>query len=130
MNLDEVELKIKEAIQSQQPVWLGVWADIAGDYPVWLTLGNKPAQRTEQEPVIFCMHWEDRWGCNHYVDPKEPHPVDAKPLYTHPPQRTWVWLTNEEHQKIIDAHFSAQEMLIAAETKSKEKNGYAEEKNT
>jgi hypothetical protein len=44
MNLDEVESKIKEAIQSQQPVWLGVWADIAGDYPVWLTLGNKPAQ--------------------------------------------------------------------------------------
>jgi len=37
-------------------------------------------------------------------------------------QRTWVWLTDEEHQKIINAHFSAQEMLIAAETKSKEKN--------
>jgi hypothetical protein len=45
-------------------------------------------QEIEQEPEIFCMHWEDRWGCNHYVDPKEPHPVDAKPLYTHPPQRT------------------------------------------
>ena len=44
MTQNEVELKIKEAIQSQQPVWLGVWVDIAGDYPVWLTLGNKPAQ--------------------------------------------------------------------------------------
>jgi len=44
MTQNEVELKIKEAIQSQQPVWLGVWLDIAGDYPVWLTLGNKPAQ--------------------------------------------------------------------------------------
>jgi hypothetical protein len=33
-------------------------------------------------------------------------------------KKPWVWLTNEEHQKIIDAHFSAQEMLIAAETKS------------
>jgi len=44
MTQNEVELKIKEAIQSQQPVWLGVWIDIAGDYPVWLTLGNKPAQ--------------------------------------------------------------------------------------
>lgn len=39
-----------------------------------------------QEP--FCLHWEDRWGCNHYADPKEPHPVNAKPLYTSPPQRT------------------------------------------
>jgi hypothetical protein len=43
-----------------------------------------PAQ-PEQEPVIFCMHWEDRWGVNHYVDPKEPHPAQAKPLYTNPP---------------------------------------------
>ena len=43
-------------------------------------------------------------------------------LIDNPPQRTWVWLTDEEHQKIINAHFSAQEMLIAAETKSKEKN--------
>ena len=41
----------------------------------------------EQEPVVFCMHWVDRWGCNHYADPKEPHPVNAKPLYTAPPQR-------------------------------------------
>jgi hypothetical protein len=39
-----------------------------------------------QEPVVFCMHWQDRWGCNHYVDPKEPHPVNAKPLYTTLPQ--------------------------------------------
>ena len=36
--------------------------------------------QSEQEP--FCLHWEDRWGCNHYADPKEPHPVNAKPLYT------------------------------------------------
>jgi hypothetical protein len=39
----------------------------------------------EKESVIFCMHWEDRWGVNHYVDPKEPHPAQAKPLYTTPP---------------------------------------------
>ena len=43
------------------------------------------AAQPEQEPVIFCMHWEDRWGVNHYVDPKEPHPAQAKPLYTTPP---------------------------------------------
>jgi hypothetical protein len=45
----------------------------------------QPAQPA-QEPVVFCMHWQDRWGCNHYVDPKEPHPVNAKPLYTTLPQ--------------------------------------------
>jgi hypothetical protein len=43
------------------------------------------AAQPEKESVIFCMHWEDRWGVNHYVDPKEPHPAQAKPLYTTPP---------------------------------------------
>ncbi len=32
----------------------------------------------------FCMHWVDRWGCNHYADQKEPHPENATPLFTHP----------------------------------------------
>ena len=36
-----------------------------------------------QEP--FCMHWVDRWGCNHYADKKEPHPENATPLYTAAP---------------------------------------------
>lgn len=44
--------------------------------------------QSNQEPVVFCMHWIDRWGCNHYVDPKEPHPVNAMPLYTISLQRT------------------------------------------
>jgi hypothetical protein len=52
------------------------------------------AAQPAQEP--FCMYWEDRWGCSHYVDPKEPHPVNAKPLYTGPPQRPWVDLTNDD----------------------------------
>ena len=51
MTQDEVELKIKEAIQSEKPVWLGVWLDIEkGDFPVWLTLGNKLEQPSQQEP--------------------------------------------------------------------------------
>jgi len=46
MTQDEVELQIKEAIQSQQPVWLGVWLDIEeGDVDVWLTVKNKPEQK-------------------------------------------------------------------------------------
>jgi hypothetical protein len=61
-----------------------------------LMLREAIAELESQEPVIFCMHWEDRWGCNHYVDPKEPHPADAKPLYTYPPQRTWVGLEEKD----------------------------------
>ena len=43
-------------------------------------------------------------------------------LYTAPPQRTWVGLTNEDRQKLTDTHFSGDEMLIAADAKLKEKN--------
>ena len=81
-----------------------------------------------QEPVVFCMHWQDRWGCNHYVDPKEPHPVNAKPLYTHPPQRTWVGLTDEDMKKSwydmenIMGWYSFQEVARAIEAKLKERN--------
>jgi hypothetical protein len=115
-----------------------------------------------QEPVIFCMHWEDRWGCNHYADPKEPHPANAKPLYTHPPQRTeqesvaddffrmiadrnpkpfplpqrtWVGLTGEDFSAIkfsVEMRFPAEFRAGArwADAYLKQKNGYAEEKNT
>jgi len=78
----------------------------------------------KQEPVAW-MHVQGNYkepSFRQLDDDEVERGWEQYPLYTHPPQRTWVWLTPEEHQKIIDAHFSAQEMLIAAETKSKEKN--------
>jgi hypothetical protein len=77
----------------------------------------KEALEQTQEP--FCLHWEDRWGCNHYADPKEPHPVNAKPLYTTPPQR--LPLTDEDLKKIwyamrnIMGWYSFQEIARAIE---------------
>jgi len=77
----------------------------------------------EQEPVeLPCCGYTDasavKW--NPFNGVVQCH--NCGQCYTTPPQRTWVWLTDEEHQKIINTHFSAQEALIAAETKSKEKN--------
>jgi hypothetical protein len=38
--------KIEAAIQSQKPVWLGIWHDIEkGAIDVWLTVGNKPEEK-------------------------------------------------------------------------------------
>jgi hypothetical protein len=51
------------------------------------------------------------------------------PLYTHPPQRTWVGLTDEEMQAIWN-RYAHMEMMRAIEAKLKQKNGYAEEENT
>jgi hypothetical protein len=58
-----------------------------------------------------------------------------RPLYTTPPQRTWVGLTDED---IGDAYVawddtdgaSFADFARAIEAKLKQKNGYAEEKNT
>jgi hypothetical protein len=59
-------------------------------------------------------------------------PMGTK-LFTHPPQRTWVGLTNNEVYEMYSEPTSDSEMIAFArevEAKLKQKNGYAEEKNT
>ena len=88
----------------------------------------------EQEPVA----WMDKDG-----DVLSASIVDGKglrniPLYTTPPQRTWVGLTDEERNNcLVDADPcecladpEAEELMRCIEAKLKQKNGYAEEKNT
>ena len=82
----------------------------------------------EQEPVAFASHGVINW----IADKQFQHEAD---LYTTPPQRTWVWLTDED---IGDAYVawddadgaSFADFARAIEAKLKQKNGYAEEKNT
>jgi hypothetical protein len=57
------------------------------------------------------------------------------PLYTHPqPKREWVGLTDEEIEEGIKQSWVTEQAFQSAvwwaEAKLKEKNGYAEEKNT
>jgi hypothetical protein len=78
------------------------------------------AQRTEQEPV-----GEFGWAANIPNTIGEVHwkngspPIGTK-LYTHPPQRTWVGLTDEELADCLD--MSIQKTCCAIEAKLKEKN--------
>ena len=51
-------------------------------------------------------------------------------VYTALPQRTWVGLTDEEVRKICVNEWGGYEQCRAIEAKLKEKNGFAEEKNT
>jgi hypothetical protein len=46
-----------------------------------------------QEP--FCYAYKEN-GEDFFAPKDGYYPADAKPLYTHPPQRTWVGLTNDE----------------------------------
>ena len=56
---------------------------------------------------------------------------DCQPLYTFPPQRTWVGLTDEEilAEIPITTYRQVTSFARAIEAKLKQKNGYAEEKN-
>jgi hypothetical protein len=92
-----------------------------------------PPQRTEQEPVAWMIWSKNNVPALTFTKPADKYVFDA--LYTHPPQRTWVWLTDED---IGDAYVawddadgaSFADFARAIEAKLKQKNGYAEEKNT
>jgi hypothetical protein len=97
---------IKAALAQQEPDH-GDELTIA--YMSGVHRGKELAAQPAQGPVVFCMHWEDRWGCNHYVDPKEPHPANAKPLYTTPQQREP--LTDDARGFLVIEHLGPNALL-------------------
>ena len=93
---------------------VGYWKEHAQgmqrDYDSLLADYEKLAQ-PEQEPVA----WISPKGHIHF----DPY-LDSVPLYTHPPQRTWVGLTEDERQEIaLEVPIDA---VSITEAKLKEKN--------
>jgi hypothetical protein len=93
-----------------------------------------PPQRTEQEPVAWRMpNWSNLHGKYGYRDFDDPVcDIDGKPssknepLYTYPPKRTWVGLTDDERNEIASVTFGRENALAlyvdAIEAKLKDKN--------
>ena len=83
-----------------------------------------PPKRTEQEPVAW--RWETHNGYAYSEQHYEGE--NGQPLYTHPPKRTWVGLTDEEAQQTFARHnctistHLAGILTRAIEAKLKEKN--------
>jgi hypothetical protein len=80
------------------------------------------AELESQEP--FCYVYKEN-GEDFFAPKDGYYPADAKPLYTHPPQRTWVGLTDEEIEDLYFDKFSMGELKAfakAIEAKLKEKN--------
>ena len=94
----------------------------------------------ENEPVAFASHGVINW----IADKQFQHEAD---LYTTPPQRAWVGLTDEERDAIFELHhtrlggldYKGDEVMydehfkdatVTIYAKLKQKNGYTEEKNT
>jgi hypothetical protein len=74
------------------------------------------ADAEKQEPVAWMREDEDCTDCIVWEQTEE-HTIA---LYTHPPQRQWVGLTNEEQQHFRKLGFVGVEQV---EAKLREKNG-------
>ena len=58
----------------------------------------------------------------HWTADKPAYGDDWVPLYTTPPQRTWVGLTYEEKREIRYSHMNSAEFIEFIEAKLKDKN--------
>jgi hypothetical protein len=105
------------------------WKPPLGKRPDWL---NEPAQPAPvQEPVAAESKFDEekKWGfCtieHHKLVRSEPHRwpgYQTRLLYTTPPQRTWVDLTDEETDDIIANAIDKVDALIQTVDKLKDKN--------
>ena len=66
----------------------------------------QPPQRTEQEPVAWMYEWDSRkhltFTDQRFVEQAHPHFNKSTPLYTAPPKKQWVSLTDQEVWEAID----------------------------
>jgi hypothetical protein len=89
------------------------------------------AKLESQEPVAtIAVRWHEPVGKVAYVLEVN-LPVGVHKLYTHPPRRTWVGLTDEEIEEGIKQSWVTEQAFQSAawwaEAKLKQKNGFAEE---
>ena len=81
----------------------------------------RQALETEQEPVLWLKTWFD--GSVSALKTKSSAFADRElePLYTAPPKKEWVGLTDDEADELV-ARFARYELLRRVEAKLKEKN--------
>ena len=97
---------------------------------VKLVAAKAIAELKSQEPVAWRApnwgHSADEYVYRDFDDPVigvngKPSP-NNEPLYAHPPQRTWVELTDEEFWELDKEDLSLRQFVQAIEAKLKEKN--------
>jgi hypothetical protein len=89
-----------------------------------ITAIKEALAQPEQEPVAWRYRWSvegGNWVWNYATYIERQKDDRCEPLYTTPPQRTWVGLTDEEMQDLWD-RYAHMEMMRAIEAKLKEKN--------
>jgi hypothetical protein len=102
----------------------GEWRSVQS---IAITAIKEALAQPEQEPVAWL---EPEWGekicpeVGYEATMTDDHPRDLCwiPLYPHPPQRTWVGLTDEEANELWESTDSDWELMKRTESKLKEKN--------
>jgi hypothetical protein len=111
---------------------------------LWECLGRWSAYLVNNKTQAECAppSWLVEAVKNATTPPQRTEPVcpecKAEVLYecvacssnNYPPQRTWVGLTDEKRSQLVTLHHGWNEYGKAIEAELKQKNGYAEEKNT
>ena len=94
--------------------------------PVKTYCGGKPNYCTpEDEPVAWMHNFIQGNVIAHKPADIGRHPDRWTPLYTAPPKREWVGLTDQEFESILEQHNEAFPFAVyqSIESKLKEKNG-------
>jgi hypothetical protein len=94
-----------------------------------------PSPPAQQEPVAWVLvaheHLQMTPALSWSKDYNPSIHGGAIPLYASPPQRQWVGLTDEEIEYLdMETSGTVHDFVHAVEAQLKQKNGYAEEKNT
>jgi len=86
------------------------------------------AELESQEPVVEMEALADNDSAYAYADGW--NACVRKFKATHPPQRTWAGLTDDEFDELDKEDLSLRKFVQAIDDRLKQKNGYTEEKNT
>ena len=89
-----------------------------------ITAIKEALAQPEQEPVAWITEWEGQYSSGKildYIAHTRGGKVEYTPLYTTPPQRTWVGLTDEDDIYWEDGG-TLRDLVKAIEAKLKEKN--------
>ncbi len=90
-----------------------------------ITAIKEALAQPEQEPVAWLKVVND-WSCRPVLAIAYPNEPKAKPVYTSPPKREWVGLTDNEintaWKKWIGTERANKSYTLAIEAKLKEKN--------
>ena len=135
MTKDEALTMALEAIEYVHDTGDTQTCDMCYAKPALAAIKESLAQT--QEPVAW-MFQHDETGRMNYVsndgihDPTmflgmNPRYALVCPLYTTPPQRTWVGLTYEEKHEIRYSHMNSAEFIEFIEAKLKDKNTSGQE---